>query len=99
MIPGLSERLKLMRNQKKLTQEQVAKRLHVSPSIISAYETGDRTPSLTTLIRIAALYQCSTDYILGLPAQDPTSVLLIEGLGSNQIRALQYVIESMKNPS
>ena len=66
MINGLSEKLKTLRKQYKLSQKEVAKALDVSPSIISGYETGERAPSLENLVSLSYLYRCSTDYLLGL---------------------------------
>ena len=45
MIKNLAGRLKELRIQNKLTQKQVSELLGISPSIISGYETGERTPS------------------------------------------------------
>ena len=65
MIKGLPEKLKELRWQANLSQRDVAKRLGVSPSIISGYETGERTPSAENLLALSFLYKCSTDYLLG----------------------------------
>ena len=40
--------------------------LNVSQSTISAYEIGERTPDLETLISIANFFSVSLDYITGL---------------------------------
>lgn len=45
MIKGLAERPKELRQKRNLSQKDVAKYLDLSPSIISGYETGERTPS------------------------------------------------------
>lgn len=73
MIKGLPEKLKALRSTYHLSQKEVAKILEVSPSIISGYETGERTPSAETLLAISYLYKCSTDYLLGKssPAAEP----------------------------
>ena len=46
MIKDLPEKLRLLRSENKYTQKQLAELLDVSPSIVSGYETGERTPSL-----------------------------------------------------
>lgn len=61
-----NERLKEIRIKKNLTQEEFAKLLNISPSSISLYETGNREPSLSTLVNIAKILDVSTDYLLGL---------------------------------
>ena len=62
----LGNRLKNLRVQKGLTQEQLALRLGVTKSIISAYEAGSRFPSLDMLVKLAQSYNVSTDFILGI---------------------------------
>ncbi len=65
MIIDLSIRLKQLRLDKRLRQEQVARLVGVSKGAISAYETDIRQPSYDVLIRLANLYRVSTDYLLG----------------------------------
>ena len=66
MIIDLSTRVKQLRLDKRLRQEQVARLVGVSKGAISAYETDIRQPSYDVLIRLANLYRVSTDYLLGL---------------------------------
>ena len=96
MIYGLPDKLKLMRIQNKLSQQEVADRIDVAPATISAYETGERTPSTEILLALSYLYQCSTDYLLGKITEPPTVVLNTTGLNEEQIQALQYLIRVMK---
>lgn len=60
------DRIKQLRLQKSLTQEQIAKRLWVTKSTISAYEMGTKYPSLDMLIKLAAMFNVTTDYLLGV---------------------------------
>lgn len=59
-------RLKELREERRLSQVGLAFQLNVSQSTISAYEVGDRTPDLETLIAIAQFFNVSLDYIAGL---------------------------------
>lgn len=47
-----------------ITQECVANQLDVNPSHISNIERGHSHPSLTTLVQIANILQCSVDYFI-----------------------------------
>ena len=47
-----------------ITQEHVADRLEVNPSHISNIECGRANPSLTALVKIANILQCSVDYFI-----------------------------------
>lgn len=49
-----------------MTQAQVAKYLQMSQTGYSKYETGENDIPTQTLIKLAALYKCSVDYILGV---------------------------------
>jgi len=56
MIIDLSVRLRQLRLDKRLRQDQVARLVGVSKGAISAYETDIRQPSYDVLIRLANLY-------------------------------------------
>ncbi|MCL2563362.1 MAG: helix-turn-helix domain-containing protein [Oscillospiraceae bacterium] len=53
-----------MRNTKHLTQEQVARKVGVTASMVSSYETDIRLPSYEVLIKIANLFGVTVDYLL-----------------------------------
>ena len=59
-------RLRDMREDRDLTQKQVADYLCVKQNTYSQYETGQRQPPLEALISLAQFYNTSTDYILEL---------------------------------
>ena len=59
------ERIKLLREEDKLTQIQLAKILGVKSQTISNYEAGEREPSYEVLIKLADHFNVSTDYLLG----------------------------------
>ena len=49
-----------------LTQRQVAEYLHMHLQVYRRYEKGMREIPVWAVIQLSKLYQCSTDYILGL---------------------------------
>ena len=59
------ETLRKLRKSRKLNQAQLAKKLYISPSAVSQYETGRTTPSRETLSRIAAYFNVSPEYLMG----------------------------------
>lgn len=97
MIKDLSTKLKELRMSQNLSQADVAKKLEISPSIISGYETGERTPSTENLLALSYLYKCSTDYLLGKSNDKPFVVLDTDGLTSEQVEVLQDLIKVMKH--
>ena len=44
----------------------MAEKLNLSSSILCYYESGEKTPSNETLIKIASYFQVSIDYLLGM---------------------------------
>ena len=97
MIRALPEKLRALRIQAGLSQRAVANHLRVSPSIISSYETGERTPSTENLLALSYLYHCSTDYLLGKEQISQQSVISVEGLQSKQVQLLRELIETMRD--
>lgn len=97
MIQGLPQRLSELRTQHGLSQKAVADRLELSASIVSGYETGERTPSTEVLLKLSALYRCSTDYLLGKEQSNPATVLDVTGLSVEQIQALQTLINAIRH--
>lgn len=59
-------RLREVRLKKKLTQTQISQMLGVAQTAYSSYEKMTREPSLTTLVRISKILNCSVDWLLGL---------------------------------
>jgi len=97
MIYGLPQKLRALRLEHGLSQKQVSNRIGVSPSIISGYETGERTPSTDVLLALSYLYHCSTDYLLGKKDNTPKNTINLDGMTEQQIKALHLLIDSIKN--
>lgn len=60
------KRLRETRKSNHLTQEQLAKRIGVTKTSISCYESGSRTPTLETLIDLANELNVELTYFLGV---------------------------------
>lgn len=61
-----------LRVDKDYTQKDIAAVLSVHPEVYRRYEKGIREIPVWAVIKLAQLYQTSTDYILGL-TDDPTA--------------------------
>ena len=61
----LAERLKELRKERGVRQEQVAVAVDISMSAYCNYEQGKREPTASVLIRMADYYDVSVDYLLG----------------------------------
>ena len=58
-------RIRDLREDRDLTQKQVAQMLGMSQTGYSKYETGENDIPTIVLIKLADFYQTSTDYLLG----------------------------------
>ena len=96
MIYGLSKKLTLLRQQQNLSQSEVARRIGVSSSAISAYEADVMSPSLETFAKLAKLYHVSTDYLLGIEYPRDKAVLDTSNLSKEQLTVLQNLIDIMR---
>lgn len=66
------DRLKELRLSKDITQQQLSDllsneyHLTLSRATISQYENGSRTPDVYALVAFTKIFNCSSDYLLGL---------------------------------
>lgn len=58
-------RLKELRTEKNLTQEEVAKEIGTSQTNIGRWEKGLNEPSSSFVVKLANFFEVSTDYLLG----------------------------------
>ena len=81
----LPEQLRFLRKYNAVKQKEVATALRIERSTYAYYETGATQPSLTMVMRMALLYDVTTDFLLGIPQKEnqPTlfeqEVLLLVG--------------------
>lgn len=59
------EKIRNLREDNDLTQQELADALHISQRSYSHYESGSRKLPLDILISLADYYDCSVDYLLG----------------------------------
>lgn len=61
----ISERIKELRHEKKLTQKQLAEKVGISEISIRKYESGDRIPKFEVIEKLADVFNVQFDYIVG----------------------------------
>lgn len=76
-VYDLGLRLKALRKNKNLTQEQVADKLELSKSAVSRYERNLLNPSVQMIKKFAVLYESSIDYIMGM---DDRQFIILDNL-------------------
>ena len=63
---AFGQRLRLLRDYREMTQQQVANFLNVDRSTYSYYENGKTEPSITVLMRMAELFSVTLDSLLNM---------------------------------
>lgn len=60
------DRLRQLRERDGMTRQELANRLKVHASTVGHWETGAREPSNDTLAELSAVFNVSTDYLIGI---------------------------------
>lgn len=66
------KQLRKLREEKKMTQAELAKQFQVSPSTIAMYERGERKPDPGMLLKISNFFNITTDYLLENEQKNPS---------------------------
>ena len=61
---SIADRIQTLRKSKGISQEELADKIGVSRQAVSKWESAQSTPDLQKIIRMAELFQVSTDYLL-----------------------------------
>ena len=65
----LGEKIRTLRMKKCWNQTQLGSKINVTKASISGYENNTRNPDKETLVKLAHLFEVSTDYLLGNEAK------------------------------
>lgn len=65
-LNGVTEmKLRELREQKGVTQKEVAEAIGCTATVYSRYERGEREPDISTLCSLADYFEVSTDTLIG----------------------------------
>ncbi|NDL68782.1 helix-turn-helix domain-containing protein [Anaerotalea alkaliphila] len=82
------------RQHRGITQKEAADILGVARTTYNKYENGVHSPDSQTLVRMAQLFGCSTDYLLDMPhAPEP----LLNALEREALHRLQSLSPENRN--
>lgn len=92
----MGNRIRELREERRMTQVRLSIELEVSQETISSYENERHYPSYTQLVKMSGLFHASIDYIMGLspvrnPVEQPENskrdhlINLVRQLSSRQI--------------
>lgn len=93
MSDKLGNRIKQLRQRADMTQLELARSLNVSSALISAYELGERKPSLKILTQLTDIFQVSSDYLLGINASSRWDA---DDLSYEETLAVQTFIDMLR---
>lgn len=82
----LGERLKMLREERKWSQADLAKRLNKAPSTISGYESDAHSIPTDVLVSLAMLFDISIDEFVGIEKPEQIS---IKGLSERQQKSIK----------
>ena len=86
-------KLKELRKQAGLTQQQLADRVGVTKSVISFYELKERAPSPEVVTKLSYIFHVSTDYLLGI---ERNKTIDVTGLDDADIQAVQLIVDRLR---
>jgi transcriptional regulator with XRE-family HTH domain len=91
------ERLLLVRKKRKVSQDDLAKKLGVHAPVIGRYERGEVKPSIETAARMAEALGVSLDYLTGLSDQEMNQEVMkqINELQSLKDEDQQHILKTM----
>ena len=89
----VAERIKSLREQKGITQAELAKLLNITRSSVNAWEQGISVPSTQFIVELAYIFKVSTDYLLGV---DTTATVSVAGLNEKDIKVINALIHHLR---
>ena len=86
-----ANKLSYLRKKEKMSQEQLANKLNISPSTVGMYETAKRQPDNEMVTKIANLFNVSTDYLLDNDLNDVN-------VSEDNKKLVQSLVDGLTNP-
>jgi transcriptional regulator with XRE-family HTH domain len=90
-LRALGRRIKALREQRRLTQDEFAQRCHISVSFASLLERGERSPSLETLVQAAAALDVPTADLFRDQQQEAFDPYFFRLIEFAQVRGLSHL--------
>ena len=89
-------KLRALRTAAGMTQDELAKKLGITKSVISAYENDMRRPSYEILIKLAHIFNVTVDYLLGV---ENKTHLDLSGLSIAEKNAIFNLVNAIQKGS
>lgn len=88
----LRTRLKKLRVDNHLTQEELGKKVNLKKSAISKYEKGRVEPSIDVIVKFAEIFNVSVDYLTG-KTDNPNKIEIFDSTQKLSIKIHDLLIE------
>ena len=85
-------RIKELREQHKMSQEQLGRRIDRSKSVISSYENNIKIPPLDILTKIAVIFNVSLDYLVGIDKNEIDDFIYIQ----QELERISVTVEALQ---
>lgn len=89
----LHQRIRLLRKARNMSQVELAKRQGVTKQSVSNWENDNIQPSIEMLVKLAAIFSVSTDYVLGLESGE---YLDVSGLPREVIAHIRQLVDDLR---
>ena len=86
----VGKRIREVREQSGMTQEELARRVHVSRSSVESWEIGQTYPSLDSCVALSKTFHVSTDYFF---SQRPSKMLILDSFTERETQMIYKMLE------
>ena len=90
----LAERIKALRENRGLSQEELGISVGVTKQTVSNWENDNITPSMDKFIRLLEFFHATPNYLLGY---EDEYMLDMSGLSQEEAMHIQMLVSDMKN--
>lgn len=89
----VADRIRALREQKGLTQTELAKQLGITRSSVNAWEQGISVPSTQYVVELAQIFKVSTDHLLCV---DNTATVDVAGLTEQDVQLIHGIVAHLR---
>ena len=89
----IANKIKILRENKGLSQKALADKLGITRSSVNAWEQGISVPSTQYVLELANLFEVSTDYLLNFKNDNAIN---IDGLNDKEVKIILELINYFK---
>lgn len=89
----VADRIKDLREENRMTQSDLARKLSITRASVNAWEMGISVPSTQYIVELAGIFNVSTDYLLDVT---PSASINISGLTEADVRIVYALIEHLR---